>query len=260
MRITDLRAPEITYYTGLNEKQAKRIFEPEEGVFICESIRVIERAIAAGYKPMSFFVEEGMADNISALAAHEDVPVYAAPYDVMKDIIGYSLTGGVLCAMRRRPLPEIRQFISSHERIVVLDDVENPTNVGAIFRSAAALGADGIILTKGSADPLYRRAARVSMGCVFQIPWTYAKEDFMPYLKEAGFETFALALSDEAVSIKNCANHNEKSAVILGNEDHGISEEILSACDKTVMIPMKRGVDSLNVAAASAIAFWTLLN
>ena len=260
MTITDLNAPEVMFYTGLNEKQVKRSFEPEEGAFICESARVIERAIKAGYQPISFFVEEGKEKAIASLGVSEELPVFTASHELMKDITGYSLTGGVLCAMRRKPLLNEEEFINAHNRIVVLDDVENPTNVGAIFRSATALGADGVILLRGSADPLYRRATRVSMGTVFQTDWTYARPEVMAIMKQKGFMSYALALEEGAVPLQKCARRSIRVAVVLGNEDHGISEEILSACDQTVMIPMRQNVDSLNVAAASAVAFWELFH
>ena len=258
IKITSLDAPEVSLYEKLNEKQVKRIFEPHDGAFICESIRVIERALTAGYEPISFFAEAGNEDAISLLIREKDIPVYIAGYDVMREITGYSLTGGVLAAMRRRPLPDTQSFLSAHHNIVVLDDVENPTNVGAIFRSAAALGADGIVLTQGAADPLYRRAARVSMGTVFKIDWTYAEGDLMSLLKKEGYTTIAFALSEDAVSLDECIFKNGRKAVVMGNEDHGVSDEIIKRCDHTVKIPMDREVDSLNVAAASAVAFWEI--
>ena len=258
IKVTSLDAEEVKLYTKLNEKQIKRIFEPEIGAFICESTRVIERAIAAGYEPLSFFIEEGMQAEVEDLNLLEDISVYVAEHDVMREITGYSLTGGVLCAMRRKPQTDLKAFLSNHKKLVILDDVENPTNVGAVFRSAAALGADGVILTPGSADPLYRRAARVSMGTVFQIDWSYADDDWMSLLKEEGYETIAFALSDDSVALNEYKKNEKKKAVILGNEDHGISEDTLAACDCTIMIPMQRGVDSLNVAAASAVAFWEI--
>lgn len=258
IKITSLDAPEVSLYERLNEKQVKKVFEPNGGAFICESVRVIERALTAGYEPISFFAEAGCENNISYLIRGKDIPVFIADHDVMKEITGYSLTGGVLAAMRRRALPDLQIFLSVHNNVVVLDDVENPTNVGAIFRSAAALRADGIVLTQGSADPLYRRAARVSMGTVFQIDWTYADGDLMSLFKKEGYTTIALALSDDAVFLNECKVENGRKAIIMGNEDHGISNEIIKRCDLTVKIPMNRDVDSLNVAAASAVAFWEI--
>ena len=258
MIITDLDAEEIRIYTGLNEKQVKKIYEPETGAFICESLRVIERALDAGYEPISFFIEETMLDEAGSIIP-DDVPVYTASHNIMKEITGYSLTGGVLSAMRRKTLKSPEHFADEHHNIVVLNDIENPTNVGAIFRSAAALGADGILLTDGSADPLYRRAARVSMGSVFSIDWTFASADFVADLSSKGFITFALALSDKAEPLGSLSYDTfHKKAVILGNEDHGISQSILDHCDHTVMITMYNGIDSLNVAAASAVACWEL--
>ncbi len=259
IEIKDLRATEADIYTRLNENQAKRLYEPDLGIFICESLRVIERALKAGYEPISFFVDESMKDEIGGLVKDESLPVYVAPTDIMKGITGYSLTGGVLCAMKRKALTPIQEFVKKRDRIVVLDDIENPTNVGAIFRSAAALGADGVVLTEGSADPLYRRAARVSMGTVFGTDWTFCDGTIVKELKAAGFITYALALSDNAVNLKGLdISKNHKRAVILGNEDHGISEEILSESEHVVKIPMRPDVDSLNVAAASAVAFWEI--
>lgn len=258
IKINSLDAPEVGIYEKLNEKQVKRVFEPEEGAFICESIRVIKRALGEGYEPISFFAEAGNEDVISHLIRGKDIPVYIAEHDVMREITGYSLTGGVLAAMRRKPLLDTQKFLTSHHNIVVLDDVENPTNVGAIFRSAAALGADGIILTQGSSDPLYRRAARVSMGTVFKIDWTYAEYDIMPLLKQEGYTTIALALSEDAVFLNDCIFDNGRKAVVMGNEYHGVSGGIIKRCDHTVKIPMDHDVDSLNVAAASAVAFWEI--
>ena len=258
IKVTSLDAEEVDIYTKLNEKQIRRIFEPEIGAFICESTRVIERAIAAGYEPLSFFIEEGMQAEVEELHLPADMIVYVATHEVMREITGYSLTGGVLCAMRRKPKADLKTFLSEHKKLVILDDVENPTNVGAIFRSAAALGADGVLLTPGSADPLYRRAARVSMGTVFQIDWIYADEEWMALLKEEGYETIAFALSENSIALNEYQKNEKKKAVILGNEDHGISEDTLASCDCTIMIPMQRGVDSLNVAAASAVAFWEI--
>ena len=199
-----------------------------------------------------------MQTELEGLNPPKDLIVYVAEHDVMREITGYSLTGGVLCAMRRKPQEDLKAFLVNHRKLVILDDVENPTNVGAIFRSAAALGVDGVILTPGSADPLYRRAARVSMGTVFQIEWTYADKEWMSLLKEEGYEIIAFALSEDSIALNEYQKNEKKKAVILGNEDHGISKDTLAACDCTIMIPMQRGVDSLNVAAASAVAFWEI--
>ena len=261
MKIQDLNAPEVEIFTGLNEKQLRRLYEPEEGVFVCESIKVIDRAINAGYEPLSFFVEESRLEDVRPLVENPSVPLFEATYEVMRDITGYAISGGVLAAMRRKPAPKLDVFLRDKKNLVVMDDVENPTNAGAIFRSAAALGADGVLLTKGCADPLYRRAARVSMGTVFAVDWTYMLAEDIREIKKAGFGLIALALSERSKPLgKPDLRGNEKRAIVLGNEDHGISEEILSECDHMVEIPMRNGVDSLNVAAACAVACWELFN
>ncbi len=257
--IDDLDSEELKIYTRMNEKQVKRAFEPDEGAFICESGKVIMRALEAGYELLSVFADEERLPLVKEIVSDRDIPVYLAEYRIMKNITGYSLTGGILAAMRRRPLKKAEELLDKCRKIVILDDIENPTNVGAIFRSAAALGADGILLTDGSADPLYRRAARVSMGTVFQLDWTFAGKDIMEKLKEKGFESFALALKENAEKLNETDfNRFDRKAVIMGNEDHGISEDILDKTDHCVIIPMYHGVDSLNVAAASAVAFWEI--
>ncbi len=268
IRITDLSAPELDVYSRLNESQLLHYYEPEPGIFIAESPKVIERALNRGCEPLSMLLEEkhitGEASGI--LARCGDIPVYTADFDILTKLTGFQLTRGVLCAMRRPPLIDFSQICESAHRIAILDNVVNPTNVGAIFRSAAALNMDGILLTPGCSDPLYRRSARVSMGTVFQIPWTYmdAKNSAWPQpamqrLKELGFKTVAMALTDDSVSIDHPALMAEdKLAIILGNEGDGLAESTISHCDYTVRIPMRQGVDSLNVAAASAVAFWQL--
>ena len=257
--INDLTKKHVEPYVGLNEKQLKRFYEPNEGIFICESKKVIQRAIAAGYEAESFFVQEDRIEDISDLIEGA-IPVYTASQSVMDSITGYALTGGVLAAMRRRSLPAPKDIISGLSKVVILDDIENPTNVGAIFRSAAGLGAQAILLTPGCADPLYRRAARVSMGTVFQIDWAYTDASFIRQMKDEGFTLMAFSLSDDAVKLQEAKDQSKKSALVLGNEDHGISTEILSLCDRNVIIPMHNGVDSLNVAAASAVAFWEIFS
>ena len=192
-----------------------------------------------------------MLKRVTSLQAEENV---------MKDITGYSLTGGVLSAMRRNKPGDPKEIINSCSKIVILDDIENPTNIGAIFRSATALGADAIFLTEGCADPLYRRATRVSMGTVFQLEWTYISQRDICLMKEKGFDIMALSLSEDALSLSNLSYSSDKRAVVLGNEDHGISKEVLDMCDSNVIIPMSNGVDSLNVASASAVAFWEIFN
>lgn len=256
-RVISLDSEELSVYLGLNEKQLKRFYEPKIGLFICESEKVIRRALKAGYVAESYFVEEEKLDAVKNFCDEDDT-IYCASYSVMKEITGYSLTGGILAAMRRKPLPELNDVLESNRKVVLLDDVENPTNVGAIFRSAAALGADAVLLTEGCADPLYRRTARVSMGTVFQVDWTFIKKEQVKEIQKAGFSLMALSLSDDAEELNRLSDVGEKRVVILGNEDHGISKEILDICDKNVIIPMKQEVDSLNVAAASAVAFWEI--
>ena len=256
--ITDLNEPDLNLFTGLNENQLKRIYEPAEGLFICESPKVIDRALDAGYEPeMVLFAPQHLGSEV--LDRLSGVTAYMAPEEVLMKITGYHLTNGMLCAMRRKPLKSVASLLEGCKRVAVLEDVENPTNVGAIIRSAAAMGIDAVILTKGSSDPLYRRAARVSVGTVFQIPWTFADENYMDELKASGFRTAAMALSDNSIAIDDPAIKSvDKLAVILGNEENGITRETLEKSDYIVKIPMKEGVDSLNVAAASAVAFWEI--
>ena len=269
IEITDFQAPELDVYARLSENQLLNRCEPEKGMFIAESPRVIERALDAGYRPVSCLVEkrhiEGEAKEIIRRCGEiGNVPVYTAEFHVLTQLTGFKLTRGMLCAMRRPPLPEVRQICEGSRRIAILENVVNPTNVGAIFRSAAALGIDAVLLTYDSSDPLYRRAVRVSMGTVFQIPWTFFEKDAWPekgirLLRELGFRTAAMALRDDSVSIDNPQLlAEEKLAVILGAEGDGLAFSTIADCDYTVRIPMSRGVDSLNVAAASAVAFWEL--
>ena len=257
VRIDSLNADEVSVYVGLNEKQLKRYYEPDAGIFICESIKVIQRALSAGYEALSFFIEETKTDEVADLAPDE-VPIYAAAENIMQDITGYSLTGGVLAAMRRKNPIDVTDVTQQANNIVILDDIENPTNVGAIFRSAAALGADAILLTEGCSDPLYRRAARVSMGTVFQIDWTYIRQSDITLLKDEGYAILSLSLGENSVQLQDVHIDTKKRAIVLGNEENGISEDVLDMCDINAVIPMKNGVDSLNVAAASAVAFWEL--
>ena len=269
IEITDFQAPELDVYARLSENQLLNRCEPEKGMFIAESPRVIERALDAGYRLVTCHVEnrhiEGEAKEIIRRCGEiGNVPVYTAEFDVLTQLTGFKLTRGMLCAMRRPPLPEVRQICEGSRRIAILENVVNPTNVGAIFRSAAALGIDAVLLTYDSSDPLYRRAVRVSMGTVFQIPWTFFEKDAWPekgirLLRELGFRTAAMALRDDSVSIDNPQLlAEEKLAVILGAEGDGLAFSTIADCDYTVRIPMSRGVDSLNVAAASAVAFWEL--
>ena len=261
--ITDIHDERLLVFKDLKEAQLRHYYEPKEGLFICESPRLIQRALDAGYVPDSLLAEthylDDPADSICTdiCRRYPDVPVYSALIDILIQITGYHLTDGMLCAMRRKPLPDTTELLDGAKRVVVLEDVENPTNVGAIFRSAAALGMDAILLTEGCADPLYRRAARVSMGGVFQIPWTFLPS--LSILKGSGYKTAALALSDQSVSIDDPElMAEERLALLLGNENNGLLPETIVMSDYVVKIPMSNDVDSLNVAAASAIAFWQL--
>lgn len=266
IRINDLNANGLDIYSKFSEVQLLRYYEPKPGIFICESPKVIERALNAGYEPLSFLMEEKHIDTEGKdiLAQCENVPVYTSSFEILTQLTGFGLTRGMLCAMRRNPLPSIEKVCENAHRIAILDNINNPTNIGAIFRSAAAMDIDAVLLTPNCSDPLYRRSARVSMGCVFQIPWTFINADacsrnYVNYLRELGFKTAALALTDDSVSIDDSSlMKEEKLSIILGNEGNGLSPDTISQCDYTVKIPMKNGVDSLNVAAASAVAFWQL--
>ena len=302
IEIKELDAPELQIYYNLNEAQLFHYFEPKPGIFIAESPKVIERALDAGCVPMSFLMEkkhvETQAEEILArceklqsrdikqigkmesengnshlAAGHEvpvctaehEIPVYTAEIEVLAKITGYQLTRGMLCAMYRPVLPSVEQLCKNARRVAILENVVNPTNVGAIFRSAAALGMDAVLLTPACADPLYRRASRVSMGTVFQIPWTYFDKNAswpdgaMDVLHRLGYKTAAMALRDDSVSIDDEKMMAEKKlAIVLGTEGDGLADHTIADCDYTVKIPMTHGVDSLNVAAASAVAFWQL--
>lgn len=248
----------------LTETELKRINEPKTGWFVAESPKVISRALAAGYEPVKFLVD--IDDTAKELAEFmegiKDVPVYGAPTQVMSKITGYNLTNGLLCVLKRKPLKSLEEVVKNATRIVICEDVVNPSNLGTIFRSAAALSMDAVLLSPGCTDPLYRRSARVSMGNVFNIPWTFIEnydEAGLTALKNHGFKTAAMALSDNTVDIDDInLNSEEKIAVILGNEGDGLKSATIEAADYTVKIPMAEGVDSLNVAAAGAIAFWQL--
>ena len=269
IEITDFDAPELDVYARLTEAQLLNKDHPEDGLFIAESPKVISRALDGGYEPVSVLVEKKQvlkdAETIAVLEKCGNVPVYTAEFEVLTKLTGFKLTRGMLCAMKRRRLPGLQEICNGCDRIVVLENVMNPTNVGAIFRSAAALHMDAVILTGGCSNPLYRRASRVSMGTVFQIPWTFVDnsviwpEEGMKILRELGFKTAAMALKEDSASIDDPELMKEdKLAVILGTEGDGLAPETIADCDYTVMIPMSHGVDSLNVAAASAVAFWQL--
>lgn len=260
--ITDFSAPELDIYARLSEIQLFRYHEPEAGIFIAESPKVIERALDSGYTPISMLVEEKEIENQAreVITRCGDIPVYTACLPVLTQLTGFQLTRGILCAMRRRPLPDAGTLCQGFHRIAVLEHVMNPTNVGAIFRSAAALGMDAVLLTPSCTDPLYRRAIRVSMGTVFQIPWTFLEQEAsVPVLRGMGFRTAAMALDYNSVSIEDPRlKEADRLAVILGSEGDGLAAETIADSDLTVRIPMAYGVDSLNVAAASAVAFWQL--
>ena len=275
--ITTLEAPELDIYARLSEGQLFHYNEPKEGLFIAESPKVIGRALDAGYEPVSFLMEERHIETegreILERRVCAGVPVFTAPFDVLTRLTGFKLTRGMLCAVKRKKMPGIEEICAGARRIAILENVENPTNVGAIFRSAAALFMDAVLLTCGCSDPLYRRASRVSMGTVFQIPWTFIRDSnemrckreviwpkqVIAELKKLGYKTAALALTDDSVSIDDSElMKEEKLAVIPGNEGEGLESETIALCDYTVKIPMTHGVDSLNVAAASAVAFWQL--
>ena len=302
IEIKDLDAPELQIYYNLNEAQLFHYFEPKPGIFIAESPKVIKRALDAGCVPMAFLMEkkhvktqakeilarceklqsqdikqtdkmEAENGNSSMAAEHDipvctaecEIPVYIAEIEVLAKITGYQLTRGMLCAMYRPTLPSVEQICKNARRVAILENVVNPTNVGAIFRSAAALGMDAVLLTSACADPLYRRASRVSMGTVFQIPWTYFDKNAcwpdgaMDVLHKLGYKTAAMALRDDSVSIDDeKMMAEEKLAIVLGTEGDGLADHTIADCDYTVKIPMTHGVDSLNVAAASAVAFWQL--
>ena len=261
--ITDFSAPELDVYARLTENQLVNRAEPEKGMFIAESPLVIGRALDAGYTPVSFLMEPKDVETRgkALLERCGSIPVYVAELDVLTQLTGFHLTRGMLCAMYRKPLPTVECLCQNARRIAVLEDVMNPTNIGAIIRSAAALHMDALVLTSACSDPLYRRAIRVSMGNVFQIPWTYFPKgaDWTNQLHQLGFKTVAMALKEDSLDIYDPRLQQEdKLAVVLGTEGDGLAAETIAHCDYTVRIPMSHGVDSLNVAAASAVAFYQL--
>ncbi len=261
--ITDFDAPELDVYARLSERELHHALYADRGVFIAESPNVILRALDGGCVPISLLMEARHVDGQAKEVVERcgDIPVYTAELDVLTKLTGFKLTRGTLCAMYRPSRPNAVSLLNDSRRVVVLEEVMNPTNVGAIFRSAAALGIDAVLLTKGCSDPLYRRSVRVSMGTVFQIPWAYAgdADECIFMLKANGFATAAMALSDNSVPIYDeKLNAEERLAVVMGTEGDGLSPQIISDCDYTVRIPMYAGVDSLNVAAAAAVAFYQL--
>ena len=267
IKIVDFQAPELDVYARLTEGQLLNRHEPDKGIFIAESPKVIERALDAGCIPISFLMEEKhvKGQGRKLIERCPEISVYTAEFDVLTQLTGFKLTRGMLCAMYRPRLPSAEAVCANARRIAVLENVVNPTNVGAIFRSAAALNMDGILLTPACSNPLYRRAVRVSMGTVFQIPWTILDDgcqwdgEGVRYLHNLGFKTAAMALRDDSVGIDDPELQKEdKLAIILGTEGDGLASNTIRDCDYTVRIPMSHGVDSLNVAAASAVAFWEL--
>lgn len=279
IEIKDFNAPELDIYARCTEARLLNKDHPEEGMFIAESPKVIGRALDAGYEPLSVLVEkkqmEENEETSQIMNRFDDtkVSIFTADFEVLTKLTGFKLTRGMLCAMRRKPLRKFQDLCDGINRIAILENVQNPTNVGAIFRSAAALNMEAVLLSPGCSDPLYRRASRVSMGTVFQIPWTFIRDSnemrckreviwpkqAIAELKKLGYKTVALALTDDSVSIDDSElMKEEKLAVILGNEGEGLESETIALCDYTVKIPMTHGVDSLNVAAASAVAFWQL--
>lgn len=260
IEINSLSDPGVDLFSTLTEAQLRNRLEPEKGLFIAESPKVINVALDAGATPIALLCErrhiEGDARGIIARCG--DIPVYTGSRELLAELTGYTLTRGVLCAMRRQPLPTVADICHDARRVVVIDSVVDTTNIGAIFRSAAALGIDGVLLTRGSCDPLNRRAVRVSMGSVFLVPWTWI-DGPLTQLRDYGFKTVAMALRDNSVSLDDptlCAE--PRLAIIMGTEGDGLADRVIDNADYVVRIPMAHGVDSLNVAAASAVAFWQL--
>ena len=270
LEIVDFSDPRLDLFARLTEGQLRRQQESEQGIFIAESPKVIQRALNGGYRPVALLMEQKHieGDGAPIIAQCPEVPVYTASRQVLESLTGFALTRGVLCAMERRPLPTVEELLQNARRVAVLEGIVDPTNVGAIFRSAAALNMDAVLVTPTCCDPLYRRAVRVSMGTVFQVPWTKIGDDHTQWphpglerLQALGFKTAAMALRDDSVSIDDPGLlAEEKLAIVLGTEGDGLANSTVDGCDYTVKIPMTHGVDSLNVAAASAVAFWQLGN
>lgn len=274
--ITDINDKALEIFNQTSEIQLYRYYEPEPGIFIAESPNVVMRALEGGFVPFRILVEDTLYDKeipevlaeLERLHGHEateNIDIYVGNHETLKDLTGYALVKGLWAAFRRQPVETLAEFCRDKTRLAVLFDVVNPTNVGAIVRSAAAMGVDGVVLTHGSVNPLYRRASRVSMGTVFQIPWTMATKDesdgvnLIELLHEYGFETAAMALTDKSIGINDtCVKSAEKLAIVLGTEGDGLPSDVIEACTYTIKIPMHHGVDSLNVAAASAVAFWEI--
>ena len=266
--ISDFSDSRLDLFARLTEGQLRRRQESEQGIFIAESPKVIERALNGGYTPVALLMEQKHieGDGAPIIARCPEVPVYTASRQVLEALTGFALTRGVLCAMERRTLPTVEELLQNARRVAVLEGIVDPTNVGAIFRSAAALNMDAVLVTPTCCDPLYRRAVRVSMGTVFQVPWTKIGDDHTQWphpglerLQALGFKTAAMALRDDSVSIDDAGLLSEdKLAIVLGTEGDGLANDTIANCDYTVKIPMSHEVDSLNVAAASAVAFWQL--
>ena len=271
INILDMEDTRLTPYFSLNESQLYHYYEPDAGLFIAESAKVIRRALDAGYEPVSFLVEQEIIEdnNKSAsdveicaiLEEYPNTPIYALPRETMSRVPGYAVTRGLLCCLKRKIMPAIEELCNNKNRIVVLESVDNPTNVGAIFRSAAALCMDVLLLTPDCSDPLYRRAARVSMGTVFKIPYAYIENDksshYVDRLHNLGYKVAAMALSDDSISVTDARlKECDKLAILMGSEGDGLCAESIEKADFVVRIPMTEGVDSLNVSAAAAIAFW----
>ncbi|MGN6610804.1 MAG: TrmH family RNA methyltransferase [Angustibacter sp.] len=264
VRISDPDDPRVRDYTQLTDMALRRAREPEEGLYLAESDKVIRRALEAGHRPRSYLMAPRWLDDLADLVAEADrdgVPVYVGEPGVLEALTGFHLHRGAIAAMHRPPLPDVDAVITGARRVAVLEDVVDHTNVGAMFRSAAALGVDAVLVTPRCADPLYRRSVRVSMGTVFQVPWTRVEPwpGGVEALQRSGFTVAALALSDDSVALDElAADPPERLALVLGTEGHGLSQRTVAASDVVVRIPMSGGVDSLNVAAASAVAFWAL--
>jgi len=261
IEIIDLSIEELHVYTRMTDAQMRSKLEPEKGIFIAESVNVIQYALNAGCKPISLLMEKKHIETKAKSIIEQcgDVPVYTASSELLQQLTGFALTRGILCAMHRPVQNRVQDVLTNAKRVAVLEGIVDTTNMGAIFRSAAALNMDAVLLTPACSNPLYRRAIRVSMGTVFQVPWAFLDETWPQDLKKMGFKTAAMALSHNSISIKDPVLLSvEKLAVVLGTEGDGLAENTIANCDYTVRIPMSHGVDSLNVAAASAVAFWQL--
>ena len=261
IEISSLKEQGLEVFSTLTEAQLRMQLEPEKGLFIAESPKVIRVALDAGWEPTALLCEQrhisGDASDIIARLG-DDVPVYTGSRELLAQLTGYTLTRGVLCAMRRRPAPSVERIVKDARRVVIIDAVTDTTNIGAIFRSAAALGIDAVLLTRDTCDPLNRRAVRVSMGSVFLVPWTWL-DGPITSLHDYGFKTAAMALTDDSVSLDDAQLKQEpRLAIIMGTEGDGLPKQTIAEADYTVKIPMAHGVDSLNVAAAAAVAFWEL--